>query len=75
MPKKQPITKQKIINQIKKKLKKRLKELAFEDGNVDENWQVLYKKLTDDFYTPGNEIKIDSVDYDKRTAIKEEIEK
>ena len=75
MPKKQPITKQKIINQIKKKIKKKLKELAFEDGQIDENWQVLYKKLTDDFYTPGNEIKIDSVDYDKRTAIKEEIEK
>jgi len=75
MPKKQPITKQKIINQIKKKIRKRLKELAFEDGNVDENWRVLYKKLTEDFYTPDNEIKIDSVDYDKRTAIKEEIEK
>lgn len=48
MPKKQPITKQKIINQIKKKIRKRLKELAFEDGNVDENWQVLYKKLVED---------------------------
>ena len=77
MPKKQPLTqiKQKIINQIKKKIRKRLKELAFEDNHVDENWQVLYKKLTEDFYTPGNEIKIGSVDYDKRTAIKEEIEK
>ena len=65
MAKKQPLTKQKIINQIKKKLKKKLKELAFDDGQIDENWQVLYKKLTEDFYTPGNEIKIDSMDYDK----------
>jgi len=47
MHKKQPITKQKIINQIKKKLKKRLKELAFDDNHVDEDWRVLYKKLTE----------------------------
>jgi len=67
MSKKQPLIqiKQKIITQIKKKLKKKLKELAFDDNHVDEDWRVLYKKLTDDFYTPGDEIKIDSVDYDK----------
>jgi len=77
MPKKQPITKQKIINQIKKKIKKKLKELAFEDGQIDENWQVLYKKLTEDFYTPGNEIKIDSMDYnyDQKSAVKKKTAK
>jgi len=60
---KRELLEQKIITQIKKKIKNKLKELAFEDGNVDENWRVLCKELTDDFYTPGDEIKIDSVDY------------
>ena len=37
-----------IKKEIKRKIRRRLGEAAWEDGTIDENWEIIYKKITKD---------------------------